>query len=207
MGPNLELQKWITPYSLIFFLRSFLKHHNFLSFVSSLVYQNNNNNKKIYPDCWVIKCPSCSHPPSLPGWRSQPVSAFSNWHKGKFSSRSIWLTGRLPRQWCWQLPPSLARAVAEDTLLGQCPLEQLCPPGPWHSLGCTRAHPEPAPAAPEQQIPANPSSWSGCAFVTLWQWLDVFCSGVPDQSGLELHLHQCKVTCKTPDAIEMTKYL
>lgn len=206
MGPNLELQKWITPYSLKFFLRLFLRHHNILSFVSNLVYQNNNNNNNIYPECWVIKCPSCSHPPSLPGWRSQPVSAFSNWHKGKFSSRSIWLAGRLPRQWCWQLPPSLARAGAEDAA-GTVSPEQPCAPGPWHSLGCTRAHPEPAPAAPRAAHPSKAQTWSGCVLVPLCQCLHVFYSRVPDQSGLELHLHQCKVTCKAPDAIEMTRYL
>lgn len=180
--------------SLLFklFLRLFLRHHNFLSFVSNLFYQNNNNNNKNAQknvDYGVIKCPSCSHPPSLPGWRSQPVSAFGNWHSGRFSSRSIWLAGRLPRQWCWQLPLSLASAGAEDTLLDSVPLSSSVPWGP----GTARAHPEPAlcpQSCKPQQSPANPakpSSWFGRALVALCQCLCVlFWSSKPEWFGTSL---------------------
>lgn len=185
MGPDLELQKWIALYSLIYFWDYFWGIIMFLSFVSNLVYQNNNYNnrtKKIYLDCWVIKCPSCSHPPSLPGWRSQPVSAFGSWHAGRFSSRSIWLAGRIPRQWCWQLPLGLASAGAEDMLLGHCMSSHVHwgHGTAWAAAVLTLSL---LLLPPEQQIPGNPGSWLlwfGWVLVALCQWLYVFYSGGPE---------------------------
>lgn len=141
--------------------------------VSNLVTQTKQNPEKLTKNCLacpVIKCPSCPHPPSLPGRRSQPGSAFSSWLTGKFSSRSIWLAGSLRRQLCWQLLLSLSCARAEDTPLRLA--------SPWQvtlgvrvgsqlGMGCTSAHTQPAPAAPKaqgcesQQSPARASGELG----------------------------------------------
>lgn len=118
--------------SFLFFrlcLRLFWGHHLFCHLF--WIWWPKKKKKIIYLACWVIKYPSCPPPPSLPGWRSQPGSAFGNWHTGHFSSRSIWRAGRLPRQLCWQLLLSLSCAGAEDTPLGLPPLEDPCPVRAW----------------------------------------------------------------------------
>ena len=155
--------------------------------------------------CWVIKHPSCPHRPSLPGWRSQPGSAFGSWREGGFSSRSIWLAGRLPRQLCWQLPLSLPCARAEDTPPALPPLQEPWPVRAW-GLSTARG----APVLPEAcscrpQSAASHQWCFVCVLVTICQCLLMFSSEVPGSfvTSLIQAAGKCKVTYKTQGWILM----
>lgn len=154
----------------------------------------------------MITCPSRPHPPSLPGWRSQPSNAFGSWRTGKFSSRSIWPAGRLPRQPCRQLLLSLSSAGAEDAPLARPPLEEPCPGacvGPRHGTGCT-SPPGVCSCRPQSaglRIPAKPSSrrWRFVrVLVAPCQRRYVFSSGGPKWLVTSLIPADVKrkVTCK-----------
>lgn len=154
----------------------------------------------------MIKYPSCPPPLSLPGWRSQPGSAFGNWHTGHFSSRSIWRAGRLPRQLCWQLLLSLSCAGAEDTPLGLPPLEDPCPVRVW-ALGTAWGAPvltQNLPLLPPKCGAVNPSKAQLtpvviCACFSGCQCLCMFSSEVPERFTTSLIPAdgKCKVTCRT----------
>lgn len=224
MGPDLEFQTWIAPYSLNCFWDYFwgiviFCHLFWIWFTKITIIIIITKQKHL---SWLLSDKvSFLLPSPLSPWMEITACQCLQ----HLAQRQIFQQKHLAR---WQAPEAVVLAACTEP--GQCWGwgHAAGTVSPWAAAsgeavtqrGLHQCSPRASPAAPraanssKPQLPAPAIrvclSGSLSMSVSVFKWLSVnvcMCFLLEAQDGLELHLHQCKVTCKTLDAIQMTRYL